>query len=94
MPLPLLSQTVGRGSLTTQDPPEGSGNDPALKEPRRISPSILYSRAGLPENGKTQRSKSHLGLIPRGFRHPSKLLSESSEKKHRVDASPLVVHER
>lgn len=33
MPLPLLSQTVGRGSLTTQDPPEGSGNDPALKEP-------------------------------------------------------------
>lgn len=83
------------GSLTTQHPPEGSGNDPALKEDLSLfhlafAIARLSSRAGWPENGQPLRRKSH--LFSR-FIHPSKLFSDSSEKKHRVDASPLVVHE-
>lgn len=53
----LLSQTVGWGSLTTQHPPEGSGNDPALKEDLSLF-HLAFAIARLSSRAGGERSTS------------------------------------
>lgn len=64
-------------------PPGGSGNDPALKEDLSLLNLAVdpFFASGL--TGERSNSENQVTFFFIRFRHPSKLLSDSSEKKHR-----------